>query len=154
MVKTLIVLVILAVIAVIIWLFRGRGLKQLDRLSHQHKRATLDEENASLSVKETALKKLRNSKQFWGVQIEQSGCNVSTALAGKQFAFEEAPALPLEGCDAHTCPCQYKGLKEYRSSHRRIKEDRRDSLRFDVDKPDRRSLKDRRRRFDSWKGRA
>jgi len=154
MVKTLVLLVILAVIAGIFWLLRGSGAQRLERLSHQQKRPEAGDELVGLSTKEKALAKLRHSRQFYGVQVLQGGCKTSIALAGKRFTFDEAPALPLEGCEAHICPCQYRGLKEKRSSHRRIQEDRRDGLRFNVNKPDRRSLKDRRRRFDQWKGRA
>ncbi len=154
MLKTLVLLVILAVLAGIFWLMRGRGMERIEKLSHQHRQPEEEEELAGLSSKEMALKKLRTGKQYWGVEILHGGCKASTALAGKHFPFEDAPALPLEGCEARSCPCQYKGLREHRSYHRRVQEDRRESLRFDVKKPDRRSLKDRRRRFDQWKGRA
>ena len=154
MVKTLVLLVILAVIAGIFWLLRGSGVQRLERLGHQHKRPEVEDEFVGLSTKAKALEKLSHSGQFWGVEILQGGCKASTALAGKQFTFNDAPALPLEGCEAHICPCQYKGLKERRSTHRRTQEDRRDGLRYDVKKPDRRALKDRRRQFDQWKGRA
>ena len=154
MAKTLIVLVILAIIAGIIWLVSGRGITRIDRLSHQRKQTKPDDEFAYLGSKEKALEKLRHSPQFWGVEILQGGCDASIALAGKQFAFEDAPALPLAECNAHVCTCQYKGLKEHRSYHRRTKEDRRDSLRYDSERSDRRALKDRRRKFDQWKGRS
>jgi len=154
MVKTLITLAILGIIAGIIWLFRGRGIKRLRRLSHQHKRTKTEDDSTGQTVKGKALEKLRHTPQFWGVEIQQAGCDASHALTDQEFAFEDAPALPLEGCDAPMCPCQYKGLKEHRTYHRRTREDRRDGLRFDVAKPDRRSLKDRRRRFDQWKGRS
>ena len=154
MVKTLILLVILAIVAGIFWLLRGRGIQRLEQLSHQKKRVAPAEDFKGLGAKETALKKLEHSSQFWGIEIQQGGCDASIALAGKHFTFEDAPALPLERCGAQTCPCQYKGLKEHRTTHRRTREDRRNGLRFDVNKPDRRASKDRRRRFDQWKGRS
>lgn len=154
MVKILVLLAIFAVIAGIIWLLRGTGAQRLERLSHPLKRPEVEDVMVGLSTKGKALAKLRHSGRFYGVEILQGGCKASIELAGKRFTFEDAPALPLEGCEAHNCPCQYKGLKENRSAHRRTQEDRRDSLRFDVNKPDRRSLKDRRRRFDQWKGRS
>lgn len=156
MVKILVLLAILAIFAGIFWLLRGSGLQRLERLSHRHKPKHLEDKDefVGMSSKEKALAKLKHGGQFWGVEIVQGGCKASLALAGKHFAFEDAPALPLEGCEARICPCQYKGLKEHRSTHRRTQEDRRDGLRFDVNKPDRRSLKDRRRRFDQWKGRS
>jgi len=154
MIKTLVLLAILAILAGIFWLLRGRGIQRLEELSHQHKRAASGDDFTGLSSKEAALKKLQASPQIWGVEIQQGGCDAAIALAGKHFTFEEAPSLPLDGCNAHTCPCQYMGLTEHRSTHRRTREDRRKELRFDVNKPDRRSLKDRRRRFDQWKGRS
>lgn len=155
MVKILVLLAILATIGGIFWLLRGSGVQQLERLSHQHKRLEVEEDNFDgMSAKGKALEKLRHSGKFWGVQILQGGCKESTALAGKRFTFTDAPALPLEGCEAHICPCQYKGQIEHRSYHRRTHEDRRDGLRFDVKKPDRRAMKDRRRQFDQWRGRA
>lgn len=155
MVKIIVLLAILAVIAGIIWLLRSNGVQRLERLSHQQKHPEpMAEELAGMSSKAKALEKLRHSGQFWGVEILQGGCKGSTKLAGKRFTFNNAPALPLNGCEAHVCPCQYKGQKEHRSHHRRTREDRRESLRFDVKKPDRRALKDRRRQFDQWKGRA
>jgi hypothetical protein len=154
MVKTLVLLAILAILAGIFWLLRGRGIHRLERLSHQHKLAKADDEFTGLTAKKAALTKLHNNQLFWGVEIQRYGCAAAAELKGKQFTFEEAPDLPLEKCDARICPCQYKGLKEHRSSHRRIKEDRRESLRFDIQEADRRTLKDRRRKFDQWKGRA
>ena len=156
MVKILVLLAILATIGGILWLLRGSGVQRLERLSHQHKHKhpEAEDEFVGMSTKAKALEKLSHSGQFWGVEILQGGCKASTALAGKQFTFNDAPALPLEGCEAHICPCQYKGQKENRSAHRRTREDRRDGLRYDVKKPDRRALKDRRSKFDQWKGRA
>jgi hypothetical protein len=156
MVKILVLLVILAIIAGIFWLMRGSGVQRLEQLSHRHKpkHPEVEDEFVGMSGKQKALAKLRHSGQFWGVEIVQEGCKASMALAGKHFAFEEAPALPLEGCEARICTCQYKGLKEHRRTHRRTQKDRRDSLRFDTGKADRRSIKDRRRRFDQWKGRS
>jgi hypothetical protein len=154
MAQTLIILAILSIIAGIIWMLRGRSGKSHDRSTHHHKRTKPDDESAELSGRERVLEKLRHSQQFWGVEIEHGGCDASMALAGKQFALEDAPKLPLPDCTAQICPCQYKALPERRSQHRRTHEDRRDSLRFESGKEDRRSLKDRRRKFDQWKGRA
>jgi len=152
--RLLVLAAIVLILVAVFWFVRGRGIKTLGRISHQHRRSKEDEPLAGLSTKARQLAKLRHSKQFWGVEIQQAGCAAAHALDGRQFAFEDAPELPLAGCDAPRCPCQYKGLKEHRSYHRRTQEDRRKEMRYDPAKPDRRSLKDRRRRFDQWKGRA
>ena len=154
MAEILIILVILAIIAGIIWKLRSSDVSPHDRVRQQHKMAKPQDEFADMGSKERALEKLRHSQQFWGVEIQQGGCDASIALAGKQFEFDNAPALPLPECTAHICPCQYKGLIEHRKSHRRAQEDRRESLRFESERPDRRSLKDRWRKFDQWKGRS
>jgi hypothetical protein len=92
------------------------------------------------------IEKLRDNPLFWGVEIGQPGCEAAQALLGQQFPFDEAPKLPLEGCNSANCTCQFKGLTDRRKMVRRQQEDRRSELRFDKDRPpDRRSRKDRRR---------
>ena len=86
---------------------------------------------------------------FWGVEMGQPGCEAAMALLDREFTFEEAPRLPLEGCTSAMCTCQFKGLKNRRTQRRRKLEDRRVEVRFEKDKPDRRSRKDR-RRSDRW----
>jgi hypothetical protein len=93
---------------------------------------------------------LRQNKLFWGVEIKQSGCAMGRTLAGVEYEFDEAPALPLEGCTAAMCSCAYIGLKERRKGQRRQHE-RRSGLRFEPGKSDRRSHKER-RRGEKWRG--
>jgi len=95
------------------------------------------------------LEKLRNNPMFWGVEMGQPGCEAAMALLDKQYTFDEAPQLPLDGCSSAMCTCQFKGLKNRRTQHRRKRKERRVEVRFDKDKPDRRSRKNR-RRSDSW----
>ncbi|MGD2111930.1 MAG: hypothetical protein PVI50_01000 [Gammaproteobacteria bacterium] len=153
--KLFILLLIIVVTGAILWLFLGHGVHTLHRLGRRQKLVRPASKPASArQIKAHALDKLSHSKQFWGVEIQQAGCPASIELAHRHYSFEAAPRLPLEDCTATHCPCQYKGLVEHRRQHRRTREDRRDSLRFDVNKPDRRSAKDRRRGFDQWKGRT
>jgi hypothetical protein len=75
------------------------------------------------------LLKLQNSGRFRGVRIE-SHCRASSHLVGREFDFDAAPSLPVEGCDAAVCECGYVGLTDRRQlSERRAGEDRRDSVR-------------------------
>ena len=39
-------------------------------------------------------------------------CKVARALDGKVFAADEAPDLPLEGCDADICRCIFCAVVE------------------------------------------
>jgi hypothetical protein len=149
MVTILILLLIIGVLAGLIWLLRGA------RTPRRHSAPAISspgsaEPDHGSNLKAIELEKLRQNKLFWGVEIKQSGCAAARTLAGHEFAFDEAPALPLEGCTAAMCSCAYIGLKE-RRNHQRRQHDRRSHLRFDPDTPDRRSRKDR-RRGEKWRG--
>jgi len=88
------------------------------------------------------LERLQKAGKFRGVHIG-SHCAASSQLAGREFSFESAPHLPVQGCDARVCECGYIGLPERRSViDRRSGRDRRDSLRTDSN--DRRAQRPRR----------
>jgi hypothetical protein len=94
----------------------------------------------------TALWKMR---RFKGVQIHRCGCRASARYAGRIFSFKKAPSLPVEGCDAEECHCEYLGITDRRSGFDR----RAATLDFDGErKLSRRKGVDRRRGMDVWKG--
>jgi len=93
--------------------------------------------------------KLQRSDLFWGVELAQAGCESSHILVGRQFTFDAAPKLPLDGCSSAACTCQFRGLRERRIRGRRTHPERREVIRFDVHKADRRSRVSR-RRGDNW----
>ena len=97
------------------------------------------------------LDRLQKAGKFRGVRIE-SHCAASSRLAGRDFSFESAPHLPIQGCDARVCECGYIGLSERRSViDRRSGRDRRNSMRTDSD--DRRAQRPRRAvDLNSWAG--
>lgn len=77
------------------------------------------------------LHRLRAAGTFRGVSIE-AHCAASSALAGCEFRFEDAPALPVSGCDSAVCKCTYIGLPERRMLiNRRSGRDRRQSIRME-----------------------
>jgi len=148
----IVLLVIICLIIGVIWVLRR------DRTpAHRHKsapRTTGDTETeADTPAKPGGLDKLENNPLFWGVEISQAGCEAAQALLGRQYPFDEAPQLPLEGCSSAMCTCQFKGLKDHRSQHRRTRSEQRKEVRFETDKPDRRSRKDR-RRGSKWNDRS
>ena len=148
MAKILILLVIVGIIAGLVWMFRGKqnvGRPRARRLQKHESLIAEDDSHAGLG----GLDKIRHNPLFWGVEMGQPGCEAAIALLGRQFSFEEAPRLPLEGCSAAMCTCKFKGLKNRRVSQRRKQKERRVEVRFEKDKPDRRSRKDR-RRGDRW----
>jgi hypothetical protein len=79
------------------------------------------------------LLRLQNSGRFRGVRID-SHCRASSHLVGRDYPFDGAPHLPVEGCDAAVCACGYIGLPDRRALRdRRRSEDRRHSLRMEAE---------------------
>jgi len=148
----IVLLVIICLIAGVFWVLRNNG-----KPTHRHKpvRRTAGDTDAAAAApaKLGGLDKLENNPMFWGVEISQAGCEAAQALLGQQYTFAEAPELPLPGCSSAMCTCQFKGLTDHRSEHRRKRGEQRNEVRFDNDKPDRRSRKDR-RRGSKWNDRS
>jgi hypothetical protein len=109
--------------------------------------------SAATPARPGGIEKLKCNALFWGVQMDQPGCEAARAIMDKQFTFEEAPDMPLEGCDSPTCTCLFRGLLDRRKLNRRSGGDRRNEVRFDEKGADRRSRKDR-RRGNAWTDRT
>lgn len=103
------------------------------------------------NAKAGSLKKLRDSGNYWGVTLQNGKCAAVRRCLGRQYRFEEAPALPVSGCKALRCSCTYRGLPERRKRQRRVLRDRREAVRFDSDHPERRSNGERRRGHVRWR---
>ena len=142
-------LVIIFLIAAVIWMLRGNK-SPVQRRRQARRIVDSNDTKARPSSKPGGLDKLENNSMFWGVEIAQAGCEAAQALCGKQYTFDEVPQLPLAGCSSAMCTCQFKGLKDHRSQHRRKSGERRDEIRFDNKGADRRNRKERRRGSD-WK---
>lgn len=97
------------------------------------------------------LHKLRSCGHYWGVRIQPGNCAAIRHFADRRFTFEEAPLLPLPGCKAWRCSCNYIGMPERRREDRRIHKDRRDVVRRDDEHAERRSFQERRRQHKDWK---
>ena len=117
-----------------------------NRKTHVHARRT-----PAVPRQTGTLAHLQENKFFWGVEFSKPGCPESRELLGKQFPFDQAPTLPLPGCTQtlENCTCEFKGLRDRRSSHRRMMPDRRTEVRFSKSHPDRRTNAGR-RRGDRW----
>ncbi len=137
----LILLVIIVLIAGMVWMLRGQQ-------GSKRRRGQPIPASAALA-KPGGLEKLRGSDFFWGVKIDHAGCPAAQALQNQHYTFDEAPELPVPGCDSANCTCQFKGLRDRRTNARRTHEDRRGEIRFDKDHPERRSPNGR-RRSDKW----
>jgi hypothetical protein len=77
-------------------------------------------------------------------------CEFAKSLHGRRMETADTIALPLPGCNAMTCDCHYVPVRDNRRGVRRKGEERREALRFDPSKKERRA-KDRRRRA-IWDG--
>jgi hypothetical protein len=91
---------------------------------------------------------LKRCGLYWGVSLrarENSPCcQQAQALLGQHFTLDQAPHLPLQGCDLD-CHCHYHPLLEQRDGKvRRVQHDRRNNLRYEPDKKNRRLLPTRR----------
>ena len=148
MATIMILLVIVGIIAGLIWMLRGKRPATRRHIANLQKHEASGPADNS-GTKPGGLEKLSSNPMFWGVEMGQPGCEAAQALLGKQYTFEEAPQLPLSGCSSAMCTCQFKGLKNRRTVHRRKLAERRVEVRFEKGKPDRRSHKNR-RRSDSW----
>jgi hypothetical protein len=145
----IVLLVIICLIAGVIWVLRGNR-KPGHRPRPAHQTAAKADSPSHTPTAPGGLEKLKANSMFWGVEMGQAGCEAAQALLGQQYTFDDAPQLPLQGCDSAMCSCQYKGLKDHRNQHRRKRGEQRTEVRFDNKNPDRRSRKDRRRGPD-WK---
>ena len=95
------------------------------------------------------------TKPVWGKRFVPGGagrvCDAAKACAGKCYELDQVPKLPLPGCSfGIQCQCHFETLTDRRSGkERRSGVDRRPNLRFDPDKPPRRSGRDRREKNNS-----
>jgi hypothetical protein len=91
---------------------------------------------------------LKRSGLYWGVAIRTRGnsscCPQARDILDRPYPLDQAPQLPLPGCDLD-CQCHYQPLLEKRDAKmRRVHHDRRSILRYEPDKRDRRQLPTRR----------
>jgi len=142
-------IIIIIVVAGLLWVMRSQRTRVRSRRQLREEYAARKAQGQAAAARPGGLDKLQASGMFWGVEIAQPGCEAAQQLLGKQFTFATAPELPLKDCSLSVCTCQFTGLRERRNEHRRKHEDRRNEIRFDKDKPERRSPKNR-RRSDSW----
>jgi hypothetical protein len=153
--KVIVLLLIVVVVGGLGWLLAG-GSRKLGRHSRSvsSRAASGTRTTSQLSPGASQLEKMRENQVFWGVSLENPGCDAAMELFEKGIPLTDAPDLPLPGCDAVQCNCRWKGLTEQRHTTRRTHHDRRDGVRFDdKEKSDRRSHKDRRKSAATWERR-
>jgi hypothetical protein len=63
----------------------------------------------------------RNRDEYHCVEVryQAGGCDAVKQLGEKRFLSDEAPRLPVSGCDASTCSCRYVHYDDRREEDRR-----------------------------------
>jgi len=89
------------------------------------------------------------TRKIWGKQLTipagAQACQAAHDLEGKGIPHDKVPTLPLAGCSHASCQCHFEPLEDRRSHiERRSGKERREDLRFEPGKTDRRSGTDRR----------
>lgn len=138
MLMTLILLTILA--AALFYWYQKNTPSNTSHKSHQNSKPISQYER---------LQTIISSGKYWGLKISPSKnkqcCPAVLELENKPFPINSVPSLPLQNCNQNHCYCQHAGLLEKRHdrSSRRLKNDRREAIRFE-EITDRRSHTDRR----------
>ncbi len=93
--------------------------------------------------------------RYWGKRIvipdPTRACDAAIDMKGHVYEAGKEPRLPHADCNmAMQCQCHYEPVPEQRKIDRRGGHERREELRFEVDKEDRRSGEDRRSKSYKW----
>ncbi len=67
-----------------------------------------------------SLVELEQSGKYGSVVIRNCSCTISSTICSQHFSFAHAPSLPLEGCTAAKCTCEYQGIVDRRLGGRRV----------------------------------
>jgi len=113
------------------------------------RRSQRSQSTAQGSVQSSKVTRLE-PRPAWGVRFvaDISGpcCQQARDISGNEYQASVAPVVPLKTCDTLECRCKLEQLTERRNRRpRRIRGDRRQATRFDLDHDDRRYDVDRRR---------
>ena len=87
----------------------------------------------------------------WQFRAGEACCKAAARLTNRCLETPQAVLLPLPSCDAASCTCRYQAKPDLRSSDRRVRMDRRDGIRMEVEKVDRRKGTDRRKGNNAWR---
>jgi hypothetical protein len=146
---TLITLFVIASAAGLFWMLRSQPQPARRRAGRVNVASSSEPVAPPRPARPGGIDKLQGTGLFWGVEIGTPGCEAARDLMGNQYTFDEAPELPLPACSSAICTCQFNGLRDNRERARRSGNDRRDDIRFDKDRPERRKRRGR-RRSDRW----
>lgn len=90
----------------------------------------------------------RKPEQFdyWQLTVpdKRRACALVQPLANRRYQVDTAPTLPFAACDRE-CNCHFLGVKDQRRGQRRKNPERREAVRFDPGKVDRRQSPGRRK---------
>lgn len=83
---------------------------------------------------------------YWQLTVpnRERACEAVLAIANHRYSVDDAPSLPFAYCK-HECSCHYLGVKDQRRGQRRKNPERREEIRFEPTKTDRRQKTGRRK---------
>jgi hypothetical protein len=87
----------------------------------------------------------------WQFRAGESCCKTASRLNKRCLETPQALLLPLPACDLAACACRYQAKPDLRKNDRRTRMDRRDGIRMEVEKVDRRKGADRRKGNNAWR---
>jgi len=87
----------------------------------------------------------------WKFRSGDSCCKTAARLNNRRLETRHAIVLPLPACDLAACACEYRAAPNLRKRDRRVQMDRRDGIRMEHSKEDRRKGVDRRKTNNSWR---
>ena len=72
---------------------------------------------ATIGTRKVSLPNLKAEEKFWAVSIESVGpcCEAVKELGDERLLVDEAPELPLPGCDLAKCGCVYHHYEDRRA---------------------------------------
>lgn len=125
--STILALLVAGIAFVAWYVLRGRGAGPRASALPKHKakvKAAVKANKAAamLDMPKNEPRKSRRRRSFKGAGINPGPdcCAAATALTSKRFLVEQAPRLPLEGCDrVATCSCKYHNFADRRQDDER-----------------------------------
>ena len=108
--------------------------------------------SASVATASRQTVKAGSRYTVWQYQAGAGACEACKSLHGRTLTQEKMPQRPTS-CARMDCPAKYVVRPDARRGGRREKTDRREELRFELDRDSRRQKSDRRKRTGGdWEG--
>jgi hypothetical protein len=101
---------------------------------------------AAVVARHPRLHKKPEQFDYWQLTVpnRERACEAVLAIANQRYGVDDAPSLPFAYCKRE-CNCHYVGIIDQRRGQRRKNSERREEIRFEPAKTDRRQKSGRRK---------